>query len=276
MGTRVEESWRLVLTPPLGGPENMAIDEAILSAVGSGDSPPTLRLYAWAPPCLSLGYSQEGGDVDLDRLDDRGWDIVRRLTGGKAILHTDELTYSISAPAGNPHFSGDILESYRHLSRGLTAGLALLGLHPQVEGEVSLTEADRANPVCFEVPSSYEITIEGKKLVGSAQVRRKGRMLQHGSIPLYGDISLICQVLPFNDPPSRSQACERVRDRATTLADALGRIVSWEEAAEAIARGFADGLGWELESGSLSPQESERARSLTAEKYADPEWTFRV
>ncbi len=201
---------------------------------------------------------------------------MRRLTGGKAILHTDELTYSIIAPAGNPHFSGDILESYRHLSRGLTSGLTRLGLRPHVEGEVSVTGTDREKPVCFEVPSSYEITIDGKKLVGSAQVRRKGRMLQHGSIPLHGDISRICQVLIFKDPLSRSRACERVLDRATTVEEALGRIVSWEEAAEAIAGGFADGLGWALEAGSLSPQESECACALTGERYADPEWTFRV
>lgn len=270
------DNWRLLVNPPRNGPENMAIDEAILSGVGSGSSPPTLRLYAWLPPCISLGYSQEAGEIDLDRLHDRGWDVVRRLTGGRAILHTDEITYSITAAAGNPHFSGDILESYRHLSKGLTEGLIRLGLHPEVQGEVSYSTAVRENPVCFEVPSSYEITIDGRKLVGSAQVRRRGRMLQHGSIPLSGDISRICQVLPFGDDDARSWARERLRERAATVGDARGRPTTWEEAAEALTQGFADGLGWTLEPAGLSAEERERARQLTVQKYAQPDWTFRV
>jgi lipoate-protein ligase A len=270
------DHWRLLISPPLSGPENMAIDEAILREVRLGSSPPTLRLYSWHPACLSLGYSQAAGEVDLDRLQDRGWDIVRRLTGGRAILHTDEITYSIAARPGNPHFSGDILESYRHLSQGLIAGLILLGLHPEVQGEISHPKTARVNPVCFEVPSSYEITIDGRKLVGSAQVRRKGGMLQHGSIPLHGDIARICEVFPFRDTADRSRACTRVRERATTVQEARGQATTWDEAAEALARGFADGLGWKLTAAELSAQENEAAKTLLAEKYGNPSWTFRV
>jgi lipoate-protein ligase A len=106
----MKDSWRLLVTPPARGAWNMAVDEAILEAVGRGASLPTLRLYAWEPACLSLGYAQPIGDVDQPRLRARGWDLVRRPTGGRAVLHTDELTYSVIAPPGEPH-SRDCAES---------------------------------------------------------------------------------------------------------------------------------------------------------------------
>ena len=111
--------WRVMLTPPAPGPWNMALDEAILEGVGKKEVLPTLRLYAWQPACLSLGYAQSAKDVDQDQLHTCGWDLVRRPTGGRAILHTDELTYSVIAPLHEPRVYGNILESYRHLSMAL-------------------------------------------------------------------------------------------------------------------------------------------------------------
>ncbi|MEK6573836.1 MAG: octanoyltransferase, partial [Chloroflexota bacterium] len=120
--------WRLLITEPTDGPLNMAIDEVILLGVAEGASPPTLRFFAWAPPCLSLGYSQPVTDVDMDRVKARGYGLVRRPTGGKAILHTDELTYSVITPQTDPRVAGGIVESYRRLSEGLLRGLALMDL----------------------------------------------------------------------------------------------------------------------------------------------------
>jgi lipoate-protein ligase A len=254
----------------------MAIDEAILTAVGAGESPPTLRVYAWAPPCISLGYSQPADGIDLDRLEARGWDLVRRLTGGRAILHTDELTYSVTAPVGNPHVPGDILESYRHLSQGLMQGISNLGLQPRVQEQIKHPKALRENPVCFEVPSSYEITAEGKKLVGSAQVRRRRAVLQHGSIPLDGDIARICQVLDFEDANQRKAAAARVRARATTIERLTGETVSWESAAQALAAGFARALGWDLKEAPLTASERRLAADLIERRYAHPDWNFRL
>src|SRR3989337_4154135 len=94
--------WRLVITPPARGAWNMALDESILEQIGRGASLPTLRLYAWDPACLSLGHAQPFADVDMTRLKERGWEVVRRATGGRAILHTDELTYSVIAPNDEP------------------------------------------------------------------------------------------------------------------------------------------------------------------------------
>src|SRR5690606_14878512 len=109
--------WRLIRTQPAAGAWNMAVDEAVLEAVGQGDVLPTLRLYAWNPPCLSLGFAQPVQDVDRAALARLGWELVRRPTGGRAILHTDELTYSVIAPLDEPRVAGSVLESYRRLSQ---------------------------------------------------------------------------------------------------------------------------------------------------------------
>ncbi len=191
--------WRMLLTPAAPGPWNMALDEAILEAVGQNTVPPTLRLFAWQPPCLSLGYAQSVADVDREQLENHGWDLVRRPTGGRAILHTDELTYSVIAPLTEPRVYGSILESYRRLAQALLSALAVIGLDAQADKDHARSKKNvPSGPVCFEVPSNYEITVAGKKLIGSAQARRREGVLQHGSLPLYGDLTRIVQVLVFD------------------------------------------------------------------------------
>src|SRR5919108_3160094 len=120
--------WRLMITPPARGAWNMAVDEAILENAGRNESPPTLRLYAWEPACLSLGHAQPFADVDAARLQARGWDVVRRATGGRAILHTDELTYSVTGSAEDPVLAGGVLESYNRIAQALSVAVKDLGL----------------------------------------------------------------------------------------------------------------------------------------------------
>jgi lipoate-protein ligase A len=261
--------WRLILHPPRDGARNMAIDEALLEETAAGRSLPTLRLYAWEPPTLSLGFAQPAADVDRDALRRLGWGLVRRPTGGRAILHTDELTYSITAPETDPLMQGGVLESYRRLSLGLLAGLRLLGVEVQAD-EGARGRAVR-NPVCFEIPSQYEISAGGKKLIGSAQARRLGGVLQHGAFPLGGDLARILQALAGPQIPP-----ERVRRRAATLGELLGREVSWREAADAVARGFADTFAIEFRRGELTGREETRADELARGKYGAAEWTNRV
>lgn len=255
----------------------MAVDEAILEAVQHGQAPPTLRLYSWEPACLSLGYAQSIRDVDTDALAVRTWDLVRRPTGGRAILHTDELTYSVIAPAEEPRLAGGVLESYRQLSAALLEGLRLLGVPAEGQSKKDAHSDGRSpNPVCFEVPSDYEIVVRGKKLVGSAQARRKKVVLQHGSIPLYGDIDRITQVLHYPSEAQRSQAAQRVTEKAITVQSAIQKRVSWEQAAEAIARGFSNVLNLEFASQPLSSLEEAGIQKWLEEKYANPAWTERV
>ena len=262
--------WRLLITPPAHGAYNMAVDESILEAMQGGKSLPTLRLYAWEPACLSLGYAQPLTDVDIARLQARGWEMVRRPTGGRAVLHTDELTYSVIAPHSEPRVAGSVLESYHRLAKALVEALNLLALPVQVKENTPAHPSGSANPVCFEVPSTYEITVGGKKLVGSAQARRKEGVLQHGSLPLAGDLTRIIQVLSFPDEASRSRAADRLLDRATTVETALARKVSWGEAAQAYIAAFKSTLALDLQPGSLSAGEKERAEELARGKYGHP------
>lgn len=268
-------TWRLITTPPVRGAWNMAVDEAILEHVERGEVFPTLRLYAWDPPCLSLGRAQPFTDVDVPRLQARGWDVVRRMTGGRAILHTDELTYSVTGTIHDPNLAGTLLESYNRLAGPLLVAVHDLGLPVEIK-EDKVDNNGIPNPVCFEVPSMYEITVNGKKLIGSAQARRREGVLQHGTLPLTGDLARICQALAFPDESAREAAAERLLARATTVESVLGRQVAWETAAQTFVRAFEARLGLKLEEGELSKSELARAEELVDEKYAHPSWTERV
>jgi len=269
-------AWRLIVSPQASGPLNMAIDEALLEAVEAGEAPPTLRLYAWEPPCLSLGVAQPAADVDLAALRRGGWDLVRRPTGGRAILHTDEMTYSIVAGIDEPLVAGGILPSYRRMSRGLLAALAELGLATRATKGEGHDPGPSGNPVCFENPGAYEITAGERKLIGSAQVRRKRGVLQHGTLPLKGDLGRICRVLRFDSPQSRQTASERVRSRAATVESLLGNSPAWSTVAEAFKVGFEQALGIVFEPSQPTDEERERANDLVDERYGLEEWTFRV
>ena len=271
----MENIWRLYLSPPALGAWNMAVDEAILEHVGRGEALPTLRLYSWNPPCLSLGRAQPFADVDVASLQSNGWDVVRRPTGGRAILHTDELTYSVIAPPDNPHVAGTLLESYRHLAQALLAALRSLNMPVDMK-EGKADQGSQANPICFETPSTYEITSGGKKLIGSAQARRKDGALQHGSLPLTGDLARITQALNFPDAESRQRAAEKLLARASTAESALGQAVDWETVSKAFVHGFESALGITLERDELSRSEIIRVAALVKEKYAHPDWTERI
>lgn len=268
-------TWRLIHTPFKTGAWNMAADEAILEHIHRGESMPTLRLYSWNPPCLSLGHAQSFNDVDVQRLEERGWQVVRRLTGGRAILHTDELTYSVTGGADEPALAGGVLESYNRLAQALMHAVHSLGLPVEMKEHENAQTGNTLNPVCFEVPSTYEITVQGRKLIGSAQARKKEGVLQHGSLPLTGDLTRICQALVFADESARARAAKRLLERAATVESVLGREVSWEAAAQAFVEGFEARLGIRFERGEMSASELERTEQLVTDKYAHPSWLQR-
>ncbi|MDO9545902.1 MAG: lipoate--protein ligase family protein, partial [Pelolinea sp.] len=226
--------WRLIITSPASGPRNMALDEAILENVMQNHAPPTLRLYSWYPASLSIGHAQPISEVNIDYLKINGWDIVRRPTGGRAILHTDELTYSVCAPLDGTQVRGGVIESYRQISQCLLRALELSGIEADAKPKVEQDRALSKDPVCFQYPSDYEITFHGKKIIGSAQARKTNGLLQHGSIPLFGDITRIISALNFDTEENRIKAKNRLSDRATTLQAAHGDRISWKLLANSI------------------------------------------
>ncbi len=267
--------WRLLPDGPADGFFNMALDEAILLAVAEGCAPPTLRFYTWEPPCLSVGYAQPlTRHFDLEACRARGYDVVRRPTGGRAVLHMDELTYSVTLPQDDPRVAGGVVSSYQRLSEGLLAGLWRLGV------EAAQAQPSRHGPgegrtaACFDLPSHFEITVGGKKLVGSSQVRRQGVVLQHGALPLWGDITRIVHLLRLSSEEHRARLAARLAEMSTTLAQVAGRLVPFDEAVQALAAGFAEALHLELARGEPTDWERQQTNRLRKEKYGAEEYTF--
>ena len=258
--------WRLIVSGEANGATNMAVDEAILEAVVAGMVPGTLRFYFWRPPCISVGYAQPLEEmVNLDLCRREGVEWVRRPTGGRAILHTDEVTYSVALRGDDPRVRGDVVTSYRHLSQGLLAGFRTLGLEV-VQARLQEQARPSQSPACFDRPSHYEITCRGRKLVGSAQARRRGAILQHGSIPLRGDVARLVHYLRMPEE-ERTALQAKLRQRAITLEEALGRPLPEATVVEALARGFSEALGVSLEPAELTAHEWRRAQELRLARY---------
>lgn len=247
----------------------MAVDEAILRSVAAGRSPATLRLYGWAPRCLSLGRGQPSTDVSRGDCVSGSVGWVRRPTGGRAILHGCDLTYSICLALDDPRATGGITQSYRRLSEGLAEGLRLLGV--PVERPIALAAGGEASPACFEALAGHEIAFQGRKLLGSAQFRSGGGLLQHGSLPLYGDVADVVGFLACPDE-ERERMRWRLKRSAVTLEVAAGRRVSFGEAADALRRGMEQALDVCFEAGGLTALEAEMAAALARAKYSDLNW----
>lgn len=267
------ERWRLIIDGPAPAARNMAVDEAMLEAAEAGGAPPTLRLYRWQPPAVSLGYFQEWERaVNEAACREAGVDVVRRPTGGRAVFHHDEVTYSVVLPPGHPMAGRTVMEGYRRISEALLAGLRRLGIEaelaqppavPQGRGREALAGA------CFDAASRYELEWRGRKIAGSAQVRRaSGAVLQHGSIPLRFDADLTARLLAPGGRGERFLAL-MLRERAASLSEAAGRPVTFDEACRAIVEGFGEAAGVTWVAGSLSDQEQAIARRLEAERYGD-------
>jgi len=266
--------WRLIQSGFNDGRTNMAVDEAIMVAVAEGQAPPTIRMYGWEPFCLSTGYAQSMlKEIDIDACRAAGIDYVRRPTGGRAILHGDELTYSLLVSQDEPWVAGGVVESYRRLSIGLVEGLRSLGAEA-LQADVHPGSSQETSAACFDTPSHYEVTVRGRKLIGSAQMRRKGMVLQHGSLPLYGDITRIVHYLRFSAPDQQLQLKHDLRRRATTLEEVLGKAVHFDVVVAALAEGLARSLNLDLMPGDLTPHEQELAGSLRRDKYDTVQWNF--
>jgi lipoate-protein ligase A len=262
--------WRLIDNTPKRGSLNMAIDEAIAEAVRKGLVPPTLRFYGWNPPAVSIGYFQKMEEIDQEKCLLKNYDIVRRPTGGRAILHDRELTYSLIAPTDNPIISKNILNTYKTFHRGILIGLKKLGLKAQmVSGRDKKVLKSSA---CFFSPSIYELTVNGKKIVGSAQRRWQKVMLQQGSILLDLDIEALYTVLSH---PNREVLAEKASEKMTSINRELGKAVKIDKVKEAVIDGFEEALGIKLQPERLTNHETAIAFRLSCEKYSNPEWNYK-
>lgn len=265
-------TWRLLLSGVGDGPNNMAVDEAILEAVAASDSPPTLRFYGCRPPCLSLGSDQAWDLVEFERCADLGWQIVRRPTPGRAVLHADELAYSLCLPAGDPRAAGDAIESCQRLAQGVQTGLARLGLEP-ARARPYYEDRGEVGDASFDGPSAFDISVGQRKLVANTTLHANSAILQHGFMPLGGDLGRIAEGLYFDMAGQRAALVARLGYRATTLEHMLGRSASFEEVQAALVTGFAEALNLTLLEEQSSEKEQARAAELRQVKYATDAWT---
>lgn len=250
-------NWRLVQDGGAAGPWNMAVDEALLQGQALAGAQPVLRFYGWEPACLSLGRLQPW-DEAYQRM---GTEVVRRPTGGRAVWHQHEVTYSIAARLEQlPSRGNSVSEVYQVLNRGLLNGLAQLGVVVEAASGSGASKADRpAN--CFSTGATCDGAVDGKKLLGAAQLRQGGAVLQHGSLLLSLDRPLWATVLPGNS-----------MEGAVAL-DELVPGLHRAQVEAALAAGLAATLGAELTPSQLIPAEVELATRLQVSRYRNPAWT---
>ncbi|AHM56149.1 lipoate protein ligase [Peptoclostridium acidaminophilum DSM 3953] len=268
--------WRFINTGYSSGAMNMAIDEAILTYHSKGLVPPTLRFYKWNPATVSLGYFQKSGkEVDFEQCKKAGIGVVRRLSGGRAVLHDDELTYSIIVDESCPMIPKTVTESYKLLSQGLLLGFSNLGIEAQLSPVVKMRSGDYTSSACFDAPSTYELTVDGKKIVGSSQVRQQGVLLQHGSILNDLDTEKLFCTIKMDNERLKDRIKSSFTEKATSIRHITGTTLADETLFNAFYEGFTDALGLEIETAELTPEELELAKVLAETKYSRDEWTFR-
>ncbi|RKX39479.1 MAG: lipoate--protein ligase family protein [Thermotogae bacterium] len=228
---------------------NMALDESLLyhlKEVG-----PTLRLYGWLPPAVSIGYFQSMEEVNVEKAREMGVDVIRRITGGGAVYHKYELTYSIVMPPP----PGKILESYRIIEKGIIEALNMIGVKAEMSG-------------------INDIIVEGKKISGNAQTRKYGGLLQHGTLLIDVDVDEMFTLLKVPQEKMRDKIIKSVKERVTSLHN-LGKKVNFEELQKFMAEGFAKALNAHLYEENLSQKVLSYAKHLEVNKYATREWNFK-
>ena len=279
MAGRPRAQWRLLDTGPADGSTNMAVDEALLEVLAAEPGASILRCYSWSPPALSLGYGQSSvGEIDFHQCASLGLDVVRRLTGGRAVLHDHEVTYSVVIRADDPRVASGLLAAYLTISQALVRSLSYLGITAElvpVRRRASLPSG-QLSPVCFATLSSYEVAVAGRKLIGSAQRRAHNLIMQHGSIPLSHDLDKLRAVFGSSllGSPSASSG-PMSQTYMTSLQEAGGRAYCYAEVVAALARGMAEIWQVNLLPGQLSTSEKDYSAYLRATKYGSDSWTWR-
>ncbi|MDU2136821.1 MAG: biotin/lipoate A/B protein ligase family protein, partial [Staphylococcus warneri] len=241
------ETWNFINTGSHDPYYNMAMDEALLNFVSRGEIDPVIRFYTWDPATLSIGYFQRlTKEIDIEKVKEKGYGLVRRQTGGRGVLHDKELTYSVIVPESHPKMPSTITEAYRVISQGLLEGFKNLGFDtyfavPRSKEEREKLKQPRSS-VCFDAPSWYELVVEGRKIAGSAQTRQKGVILQHGSILQDIDIDELFDLFIFKHDRLKAKMKEAFVDKAVAINDISEQHITLNEMEKAFEDGFKKGL----------------------------------
>jgi len=253
----MKEQWRLLHTENNSAYRNMAIDWAVLKANSEGKIPPTVRFYTWKPSAISIGYFQSlNEEIDIDICKKYGVDYVRRITGGGAVYHENELTYSIVIPESHPQIPKNIMESYGRICGAIIKGLK----HLSIESSY--------------VPIN-DIIVDGKKISGNAQTRKSKTVLQHGTVLTDVNVNKMFSCLRVPDEKIKDKLIADVKQRVTSIKHILGEEVTFAKVAQAMKVGFEEEFNIELEEGSLTKQELEDTMRFEKEYFSTKEWNHK-
>ncbi|WP_106589812.1 lipoate--protein ligase family protein [Salsuginibacillus halophilus] len=275
-----KEQWYFIDSGACSPAYNMALDEMLLSWHSEGRIPPVVRFYDWDPATLSIGYFQKvDKEIDTEAVSKHNLGFVRRPTGGRGVLHDDELTYSVIVSEEHPAMPATVTEAYRVISEGILQGFRELGF--QAEFAVPRTEEEKEalkNPrsaVCFDAPSWYELVVEGRKVAGSAQTRQRGVILQHGSIILDVDEEQLFDLFKYPSERVRRRMQDAFKTKAVSLRELAGQTVPMKDVRPAFYHGFQKGLDVELVPYELTKEQEEEVQALAASRYGSEAWTYR-
>ncbi|MFD3447767.1 biotin/lipoate A/B protein ligase family protein [Microbacteriaceae bacterium 4G12] len=275
-----KEKWCYINSGKCSPAYNMALDECLLNWQSEKKIPPVIRFYEWEVPTLSIGYFQRvEKEINMDEVKAREFGFVRRPTGGRSVLHDQELTYSVIVSEDHPDMPKTVTEAYRVISQGLLEGFKSLGLDayfavPKTEKE----REDLKNPrsaVCFDAPSWYEIVVEGRKIAGSAQTRQKGVILQHGSIPLEIELDTLYDLFLFPNERVKERMKSMFSSKAVAINELTDRTFTIDQLIEAFKIGFEQGLHIELIPYELTSEQRAEVEKVAREKYESDEWNYK-
>ncbi|MDE9752932.1 lipoate--protein ligase family protein [Staphylococcus delphini] len=273
------ETWHFINTGSHDPYYNMALDEALLNFVSRGEIDPVVRFYTWNPPTLSIGYFQRlSKEIDIAKVKEKGYGLVRRQTGGRGVLHDKELTYSVIVPEAHPDMPQTVTEAYRVISGGLLEGFKSLGFDAHFAVPRSKEEREKLkqprSSVCFDAPSWYELVVEGKKIAGSAQTRQKGVILQHGSILQDVDIDDLFDMFIFKNERLKAKMKEAFVEKAVAINDLSDETVTLAQMEVAFKEGFKKALDIEFKPLELTAAQLEEVKVLE-EKYRSEAFLYR-
>ncbi|HAR6248249.1 TPA: lipoate--protein ligase family protein [Staphylococcus pseudintermedius] len=273
------ETWHFMNTGSHHPYYNMALDEALLNFVSRGEIDPVVRFYTWNPPTLSIGYFQRlSKEIDIEKVKEKGYGLVRRQTGGRGVLHDKELTYSVIVPEAHPDMPQTVTEAYRVISGGLLEGFKSLGFDAHFAVPRSKEEREKLkqprSSVCFDAPSWYELVVEGKKIAGSAQTRQKGVILQHGSILQDVDIDDLFDMFIFKNERLKAKMKEAFVEKAVAINDLSNETITIAQMEVAFKEGFKKALDIEFKPLELTVAQQDEVKALE-EKYRSEAFLYR-